>query len=89
MVDDDNLNKASVRRLHKELAAVKQRGLTILTEEDDTWPAPLREMPDAPLVLYVWGELTERDRHAVALVGSSPISATPPKNIRRMRRTGM
>lgn len=53
-----------------ELARVKERGLTLLTADDADWPAPLREIPDAPIALYVWGELTDRDRHAFAIVGS-------------------
>lgn len=54
----------------KELAEVEERGLTLLTENSPGWPAPLRELPDSPVVLYVWGELLESDQHAVAVVGS-------------------
>ena len=56
--------------LGKELAEVSQRGLTILTEASPQWPAPLRELPDAPVILYVWGDLQAADHHAVAVVGS-------------------
>ena len=32
--------------------------------------APLREIHAPPIVLYVWGELTERDHHAIGVIGS-------------------
>ena len=54
----------------KELDEVKSRGLTLLSKFDDGYPAPLRDAYDAPNVLYVWGKLEERDKHAIAVVGS-------------------
>lgn len=56
--------------LGREIADAAQREIAILTPEDALWPAPLREIPDAPVVLYVWGSLEDRDRHALAVVGS-------------------
>ncbi|NNC87522.1 MAG: DNA-protecting protein DprA [Akkermansiaceae bacterium] len=56
--------------LAAELASAADRGINIITAADAVWPDPLCEMPDAPLLLYVWGDLLERDRHAIALVGS-------------------
>ena len=53
-----------------ELAAIHERGLTVLTPQDDCWPEALRHLPDAPLLLYVWGTVEPRDRHAFAMVGS-------------------
>jgi DNA processing protein len=54
----------------RELTEVKSRGLTVLSKFDADYPAPLREVYDAPNVLYVWGKLEERDKHSVAVVGS-------------------
>jgi DNA processing protein len=54
----------------RELTEVKSRGLTLLSKFDADYPAPLREVYDAPNVLYVWGKLEERDKHSVAVVGS-------------------
>lgn len=45
-------------------------GARIITAEDDEYPAALREIHDPPIVLYVRGQITERDRNAVAVVGS-------------------
>jgi DNA processing protein len=56
--------------LHGELARIEQSGCTILTQEDAEYPALLREIYDPPIVLYLKGQLTARDKNAVALVGS-------------------
>lgn len=53
-----------------ELAAIKDRGLKILSPTDEHWPQTLVHLPDAPLLLYVWGDIDERDAHAIAMVGS-------------------
>ncbi len=53
-----------------ELREVEQRGLSIVLPEDPVFPPALREAYDAPLLLYVWGKLEERDRHAIGIVGT-------------------
>ncbi len=51
------------------------QGITILTWEDDLYPARLREIDQPPPVLYVRGELTAEDAWAVAVVGTRRVSA--------------
>ena len=41
-----------------------------MISSDENYPASLREIYDPPLVLYVKGELTAKDKNAVAMVGS-------------------
>lgn len=53
-----------------EIAEAKERGIRLITQDDTDYPAPLREIYDRPLLLYVWGELAPRDRHAISVVGS-------------------
>lgn len=53
-----------------EIAETTQRGMTIVTQDDDGYPACLRDTYDPPLLLYVWGKLDPRDRHAIGVVGS-------------------
>ncbi|MES2997371.1 MAG: DNA-processing protein DprA [Verrucomicrobiota bacterium] len=53
-----------------ELRAAAERGISIVTAADETYPAPLREINDPPLLLYVWGKIEARDRHAIGIVGS-------------------
>ncbi|MCS7064799.1 MAG: DNA-protecting protein DprA, partial [Fimbriimonadales bacterium] len=42
----------------------------LVLESDPDYPAPLRELPDMPVALFVWGKLQERDRFAVSIVGT-------------------
>lgn len=54
----------------KEIAEASERGISIITREDEEYPQHLLQAYDAPIVLYVWGEILPRDRHAVSVVGS-------------------
>ncbi len=53
-----------------EIDEAAQRGISLITPADADFPAPLREIYDCPLLLYVWGKLEARDRHAISIVGS-------------------
>ena len=53
-----------------ELKNAEAMGARVLTAEDEEYPSALREIHDPPIVLYVLGRMTERDRNAVAVVGS-------------------
>ncbi len=45
-------------------------GCHILTQKDGEYPELLRQIYDPPVVLYVKGRLTDKDKNAVAMVGS-------------------
>ncbi len=49
---------------------VEALGAAVLTLDDPDYPALLRELPDAPPVLYVKGTLLDVDQWAVAFVGT-------------------
>jgi DNA processing protein len=53
-----------------ELREAAERGISIVMQDDEDYPAPLREAYDPPLLLYVWGKLEPRDKHAISVVGS-------------------
>ncbi len=53
-----------------ELKRCEDFGCHILIQSDPHYPAFLREIYDPPIVLYVKGELNDRDRNAVGMVGS-------------------
>jgi len=53
-----------------ELKRISDFGCRILIQSDENYPASLREIYDPPLVLYVKGGLTAKDKNAVAMVGS-------------------
>ena len=53
-----------------ELKRIADFGCHVLISSDENYPASLREIYDPPLVLYVKGKLTAKDKNAVAMVGS-------------------
>ena len=56
--------------LPREIANIRSRGLALLKPGDPAWPPAFYHLPDAPLLLYVWGRVLERDSRALAIVGS-------------------
>jgi DNA processing protein len=59
----------------RQLDAMDQFHVRLVTRDDPAYPRSLKDIPDAPVALYVRGELEEKDRFAVALVGSRNASA--------------
>ncbi len=49
---------------------LRKKGIHLLAEEDDDYPAALRTVPDRPVFLYVRGDLSILARPCIALVGS-------------------
>jgi DNA processing protein len=56
--------------LDQEVERLAQRGFSVLTWQDQQYPAPLLEIASPPIVLYAWGNLERADRHATAIVGT-------------------
>ncbi|MGJ8671957.1 DNA-processing protein DprA [Rubritalea sp.] len=56
--------------LTAEINECAERKITILTQDQQDYPDTLRNMYDPPLALYIWGEITVKDKHAIAVVGS-------------------
>ncbi len=54
----------------KEMAEAEARGIAIITRGDPDYPQHLLQAYDAPILLYVWGKLLPRDKHAISVVGS-------------------
>lgn len=53
-----------------ELERLQKLRVRVMTWQDPAYPPLLREIPDAPPVLYAYGKLTEADRFALAVVGT-------------------
>ena len=53
-----------------ELCLAKDFGARVVTMACPEYPALLRDIHDPPIVLYVWGELQDRDRHSIGIVGT-------------------
>src|SRR5438034_11290917 len=68
-VADQISNWESIVDLPAELKRVKDFGATVITQTAPSYPKLLHEIHPPPLVLYVWGELQERDQHALGIIG--------------------
>ncbi len=56
--------------VRKEIESADKKGVRLVTLHDADYPEGLRNIHDAPMVLYVRGDLRETDKYAVAMVGS-------------------
>lgn len=57
-----------------EIARCTVKGITAICPEDESYPAQLHNITDPPLVLFMRGQLQDRDLHSVAIVGSRKCS---------------
>jgi len=53
-----------------ELKRMEEFGCRAVIQSDEDYPPSLREIYDPPIVLYVKGDLSTRDKNSVAMVGS-------------------
>lgn len=53
-----------------ELELVRDFGAKVLTPASPDYPALLREIHDPPTVLYILGDILDRDRHAIGVIGT-------------------
>src|ERR1700739_2008550 len=63
-------NWESIVDLPAELKRIKDFGATVITQASPQYPKSLREIHSPPIVLYVWGEILERDHHAIGIIGA-------------------
>lgn len=54
----------------RELEKLERLRIRVITWKDKNYPPLLREIDDAPPVLYTYGTLTDADRFALAVVGT-------------------
>lgn len=57
-------------RVQREINYAEKNNIRLITIKDSSYPEGLRHLPDAPLVLYVRGEIKDDDKYAIAVVGS-------------------
>ena len=69
-VADQISNWQSTIDLSAELQRIRDLGASVIIQESSDYPRPLREIHAPPIVLYVWGELQERDHHAIGVIGA-------------------
>jgi DNA processing protein len=54
----------------KALKSIRDSDITVIGYDNSRYPEPLRQMADAPVVLYMRGDYQPDDRFALAVVGS-------------------
>src|SRR6266581_4292769 len=69
-VADQIVNWEKTVDLASELERIRDFGAEVITSESPRYPRQLREIHAPPIILYVWGELTDRDQHAIGIIGS-------------------
>src|SRR5947208_3645997 len=69
-VADQVSNWESIVDLAAELKRVREFGAAVITQTAPSYPKSLREIHAPPIVLYIWGELQERDHHAIGIIGA-------------------
>ena len=60
----------SMELAHDELGRVAAAGVSVVCMDDSTYPAPLKQIYDPPLVLYVRGNVDAITQPGVAVVGT-------------------
>jgi DNA processing protein len=63
-------SQRGAREAGREEEAAARLGARLVTPLDADYPTPLKSIYDPPLCLYVRGELTKKDEHALAVVGT-------------------
>src|SRR5882724_12170544 len=69
-VADQISNWESTIDLADELKRVRDFGASVITQDLPSYPRPLREIHAPPIVLYIWGDLQERDHHGIGVIGA-------------------
>jgi len=58
----------------EELNLASERDIKILSRDSPDYPRPLLDAYDSPAILYVWGDIQEKDAHSIAIVGSRKLT---------------
>ena len=69
-VVDQISNWETIVDLPAELRRINDFGARVITQFSPQYPKSLREIHSPPIVLYVWGEIQDRDHHAIGIIGA-------------------
>jgi DNA processing protein len=64
------IHSADFDRIENELYSLSEEGVAVVTLEDDAYPSTLKQIGDAPPVLFMRGTLNDVDTRAAAIVGT-------------------
>ncbi len=80
------IREADFDRIDDELYSLGEEGIIVLTRAEDAYPELLKQIGDAPPVLFVRGAFADVDTRAVALVGTREPSERGVNNARALAR---
>jgi DNA processing protein len=56
--------------VEKQIKVLEKSDIKAVSFDDSSYPEMLREIEDAPIVIYIKGDIQPQDRYAIAIVGS-------------------
>ncbi|MCA6072002.1 MAG: DNA-processing protein DprA [Endomicrobium sp.] len=68
------LDSSKSDKAEKELELAAKNNVKIVLYNDDMYPKSLMYFPDKPLILYIKGDILEKDFNSISIVGSRKIS---------------
>ncbi len=72
------------KNVDRHLKVLEEKDIKVVDINNPAYPEMLKQIEDAPVVLYVKGEINPQDRYAIAIVGSrkpTPYGITVAENI--------
>ncbi len=75
---------SSWKDIEKRINVMEKGGIKAVSLDDSSYPEMLREIEDAPIILYTKGDIIPQDRYAIAIVGSrkpTPYGTSVAENI--------
>lgn len=70
----EGLRALNLEKFEQEIYALAEEEIDLLTWDDPRFPRQLRDLKDAPVLLFVRGALKKSDENAVAIVGTRAAS---------------
>jgi DNA processing protein len=64
------IRQTALEKVEAEIVSLEDEGMAVLTQDDENYPPLLRTVNDAPVVLFVQGQVRPCDERAVAIVGT-------------------
>lgn len=62
--------RGKTEKVDKELKLISQNEVKVVTYLDEDYPQQLKYLPDAPILLYVKGDIKNSDINSIAIVGT-------------------
>jgi DNA processing protein len=56
--------------IEKQIKVLEKKGINVVTLNSSSYPEMLGEIEDAPIILYMKGDIEPQDKYAIAIVGS-------------------